>query len=118
MHTYRRICYRPPDNTILIRRFFLYQVTLFLGLPIDDMLDSFLKKVDPEIASIFIGGTDSDYLSIAFYEGSRYLGKYAGELTTLDDLELLQGNIHSLLAKLLPDFPASKPSIKLVALSL
>ena len=100
----------------MIRRFFLYQTILFFGLPIDSTLDSLIKKIDPEISSIFIGGIDSPYLSIIEHQGERFIGKYAGEIALLDELELLQTNIFSLLDKIFPEFSViDRPSLQLIA---
>ncbi len=76
---------------------------LFLGFPINESFSSALERNKPEYISLFIGSGDT-YLNEVHFEGSRYLGKYIENETSLGQLELLEANIFSLLKKLVADY--------------
>ena len=93
----------------------MYQVTLFLGFPVDPPFASSLAALDPATVGLFIDDKEQNYLCSLDFEGKRYLGKYAGDLSTLTDLELLQNNIYSLLNRLVPASPCRSIPLSLLA---
>lgn len=79
-----------------------FNAHLFLGFPIDDVLARKLNNVSPAVLNSFIS-EDSNYLKDIEIDGIRYLGKFVETYTKLRDLELLEANIYSLLAKIEPN---------------
>jgi hypothetical protein len=93
----------------------MFQVTLFLGAPIEGDLASALQRLDPVAASMFIGEGAGDYLTYATVNGMRYIGKFAGDSAGLAALDLLQNHIRSLLAKVVSDPALCRPPLTLIA---
>lgn len=85
--------------------FFVHDVALFLGFPIDSSFASAMKKLDPKILDFFFHSSSGDYLLEVSHEGTPYLGKYVEELCSVSEITLLQSNIYSILKKLLPSYP-------------
>lgn len=90
-----------------------YDLQLFLGLPVTAKLEAELQKANPNIKKIFICN-QGDYLHQVTYQGTSYLGKQAGAMTSLQELELLQANIWSLLDKVLPKQTDRLPQLMLI----
>lgn len=82
----------------------MYSVALFLGFPLDQLLAEELKSVDSQLASLFIGRNDNSCLQEITYNGVRYLGKFAGEISDPDSLKLLEANIYSILKRIVPHY--------------
>lgn len=77
-------------------------LALFLGLPITAPIEDALATINPELRHLFISDHPESYLKEVTFEGGLYLGKVLGEKVTLDELQLLEQNILSILNKLLP----------------
>lgn len=89
------------------------ELQLFFGFPVDDIFKSSLKKLDPQLTSLFINN-NSDYLHEIVYEKRQYLGKFIGKTSTPNNLELLQKNIYSIAKKLAPSYNfISNPAVLL-----
>lgn len=80
----------------------MLDVSLFLGFPVDP---SYIAQVNSQILELFLRSRNDEYLHEVFHEGIRYFGKFAGQVSNVADLGLLQKNIYSLLKKLSPDYP-------------
>lgn len=93
----------------------MFQVTLFLGAPIEGGLAAALQRLDPAAAAMFIGEGAGHYLTYASLNGLRYIGKFAGDSADLTALDLLQNHIHSLLAKVVPDPALCRLPLTLIA---
>lgn len=87
---------------------------LFLGFPIDTSFSLSLKKVSPEIRSLFI---QEDYLQEICYKNVSYLGKQIGQKTDLTALDLTQNHILSLLRKLVPNYPYDTKNLLLFVIN-
>ena len=92
----------------------MYSLELFFGFPIEQDLERLLRKSTPQILRIFIDNK-SEYLHELIHEEKRYLGKFLGEMATIDDLELIQSNIYSIVKRIAGecDF-SSHPAVVLV----
>lgn len=87
----------------------MYEVSLFLGFPVDKEVENLLKKNDQQLLALFIDNK-GEHLHDAIYNHRRYLGKNAGQVSDLETLSLLETHIYSLLTKLIPDYDfQSKP---------
>lgn len=82
----------------------MYQSDFFLGLPITSFLSKGLDLVDPARLAFFIQKNNDTYLQELYHEETPYLGKYAGKMSDLVSLQLLQNNIYSLLRQIIPDY--------------
>lgn len=82
----------------------MLEVSLFLGFPLDVSYEKTLHKMSPEQRQFFVG-CENSYLKEVLFEDVWYLGKFAGSLTTLTDLHLLEKNIYSILNKITPHYP-------------
>ena len=81
----------------------MFTVKLFLGVPVDHSLASFLEKMNPHLREVFINEGEY-YLNDVIYRGERYLGKFADQMPDIQSLELLEKNIYSLLLKVAPGY--------------
>lgn len=90
----------------------MFSVELFLGFPLDSSFISALGKLDPREVGVFIRDGDQ-YLQEVTYREQRYLGKYVGEMSSIESLELIESNVFSLLKKLIPDYPYKEVSLSL-----
>ncbi len=90
----------------------MYSAKLFLGLPINDELTADLDKIDPKIRALFIKEEDN-YLQEIIFENTRFLGKGIYEAIELNELEMLEINIYSLLKKLVPHYSFEKSPLVL-----
>lgn len=79
-------------------------VSLFLGFFISPSYEQLLQSVAPEKRGLFIG-KEQRYLQEVEFEGRRYLGKFAGCLNEVSQLNLLEQNVLSILTKMIPDYP-------------
>jgi hypothetical protein len=94
----------------------MYEAGLFLGFLVTEEYESVLKSADPKVLAYFIHN-DGPYLQEITQENQKYLGKSIGGKIVLEELELLQENIYSLLKKLEPNYPYSQPLVILPLLS-
>lgn len=85
---------------------------LYLGCPLNDHYETLLSKLDPSLRNLFINSSD-EYLQEITFRNKRFLGKTVGAKVTLDQLRLLEVNIHSLLAKLFPHHSSHAHPLKL-----
>lgn len=90
-------------------------VSLFLGFPIDAFYAAAFEKIDPQVLKLFIGTGEQCYLNEVTFEGIRYVGKFAGDLCSIPDLELLEKNIYSILNKIVPHHPSEGVPLVLFA---
>lgn len=81
----------------------MFSVSLFLGFPVNTTYSAALAEIDPLIIKMFISDSEESYLNEVIFEGTRYFGKYVGEVAVVSELELLQQNIYSILNKLIPN---------------
>lgn len=93
----------------------MFSFRLFFGLPLDPQFSSALEKVNPQQLACFIREGD-EYLQKINHEGVGYLGRFVGKSTSLTELELLEGNIISLLKRLVPDHSYEGVSLVLISL--
>jgi hypothetical protein len=93
--------------------FHMFDPQLFLGFQLDAAFSDSLKAVEPGRRGLFIQESPS-YLQEASYQGSPWLGKFAGEISSLEDLFLLEKNVFTLLMKLVPDYPFENVHLALV----
>ena len=77
-------------------------VKLFLGYPLTEPLKNELDK--SRLVDMFVND-EGLYLQRIMHEELFFLGKELGPSTDLAKLQLLQTNIYSLLAKILPEYP-------------
>lgn len=84
----------------------MYDLDLFLGFLVDANLDSLLKNINPNVGKFFINNS-SDYLHEISYKSRRYIGKFIGEMSSLEDLDLCYANMESIFRKLIPDYALS-----------
>lgn len=75
---------------------------LFLGYPLNQKFLDDLAKIPPKKVSIFINDNTA-YLQRTFHKNKHFLGKKLGNSVTLEEISLLEKNIHSLVKSLLPD---------------
>jgi len=90
----------------------MLELTLFLGFPIDT--ETF-DALNPSLKGAYLKEGEA-YLSPISHKKTLYLGKWAGSSAELGRLQLLQENIQSLLAKLMPDRPAGQFPLQLIAI--
>lgn len=81
----------------------MFSVSLFIGFPVSPSYSEALAEIDPQIIKMFISDHEDSYLNEVAFEGTRYLGKYAGEAPSVSELEMLQKNIYSILNKMIPN---------------
>lgn len=92
-----------------------YKVKLFLGFPVDSACELLLAGLDSDIFKIYLNNEEESALTEVIYRGTRYLGKYADEPAPIEDISLLQGNIYSILKKLIPTYPCDTVPLLLFA---
>ncbi len=90
----------------------MFDSFLFLGIRVDDALDQALADVNPHLLDHLVKN-GSDYLHETTLENQRYIGKNLGRISEIENLDLLEANIYSLLKKLLPDYPFEPTSLVL-----
>ena len=95
----------------------LFGAALFLGFPVDDSFAKTLETVDAQLAALFIRKDASDYLQEVIYRNVRYFGKFAGEISDIVQLRLLEANIYSLLKKIVPHYQSEKIPLLLFPVS-
>ena len=81
----------------------MFDLKLFLGFCIDDIFQHELKKTNPYLISLLIG--KEEYLEQISSNGKCYLGKYLAAFPTVDQLEISEKHLLSLLLKLVPQYP-------------
>lgn len=86
----------------------MHDLQLFLGIAIDQEIKLHLEKVSPFLKNALIQD-NSDYLHEIEVDTVTYLGKKIGKLVYLHQLEMSEKNVRSLLQKLLPEYPQTKP---------
>ncbi len=82
----------------------MYEVELFLGLPLEAELLEALEKIEPDFKDLFIKLDSDIYLEKVTFESVNYLGKKTKRLENTTSLKQLEINIYSLLKRLLPHF--------------
>jgi len=82
---------------------------LFLGFPVDPVFKNELKKANAHLVAAFIQGEgdqeNGDYLCEVMHQGMQFFGKFLGKIAELQQIELLEMHIYSVLKKLVPNFP-------------
>lgn len=94
----------------------VFDVTLFLGFPVDVAYAKALASANPQLLQLFLSAGHSDYLTEVVHGGLRYIGKSSGEMSSIAQIELLQNNIYSLLRKLTPQYPFTQVPLTLLAI--
>lgn len=82
----------------------MFKTQIFLGFPVDKLYAAELDKVNPNLFSQYVNESD-DFLNEIVYKEIRYFGKNLGKIVTLQQLELFEKNIYSILTKLVPNYP-------------
>jgi hypothetical protein len=95
--------------------FFVFDVSLFLGMPLNEFYIKSLDQLDIEIKKIFISDQKHPYLQQIKIENTHYIGKFLGALSSVAEIELLEKNIYSILKKMIPNH--SHEEIPLVLLA-
>ncbi len=85
----------------------MYDLKLFLGIAADVELEKALSKINPHLLSLYMSG--GNYLSAVSLKEQRYFGKPAPLSSSVNQLENLETHLLSLLRKLVPEYPLSKP---------
>lgn len=88
---------------------------LFLGYPLTESLNLELAKVDERLIDMFLVGT-GPYLKRIEYRGENFLGKEVGQSADFNKIKLLETNIYSILAKILPAYPFKEEPLVLLPL--
>lgn len=85
---------------------------LFFGVELDSNLEKLLQKANPYAVKMFLGG-DEEYLQEKLCGPRRFLGKsIQGAALPVEQLELLEANIQSLIRNLLADTTLTlKPAV-------
>lgn len=87
--------------------------TLFIGFLLDPLFEKELKKVLPDIKSLYIK-EDEEGLQEKIMGSSCYLGKNVGEIFDLNQIETIEAHLLSYLKKLVPEEHYSYGEIKFV----
>jgi hypothetical protein len=85
---------------------YILDLQLFFGFQVDVSFEDALNKANSHTVKLFINN-NSQYLHEVFHEGKRYIGKFVGQASDPQALELLQANIFSIAKKLTPDYDFS-----------
>jgi 5-methylcytosine-specific restriction endonuclease McrA len=94
----------------------LLDIQLFLGFAVDDLFQQKLDLVNAHLKEYFIKA-ESDYLHPLSHQGKSFLGKFVGVSEQLDNLKLLEQNIHSIAQKLVPGYNFEHNPLVLIAAS-
>lgn len=81
----------------------MFDLKLFLGFPIDPLFEEYLHPSSTPMVKLLMSG--GDYLSPLDHGSKRYLGKFPSSCPTIEELELLEGNVISLIKKIAPRYP-------------
>lgn len=92
----------------------MQHTSLFLGFHIAKDYDLLLKKVRPELLSLYIKEGEGMWLQEISHQGHRYLGKTVGDLVDVDQLNLQESNIISFLKKIVPTYPYETHPLMLI----
>ena len=95
----------------------MFDAALFLGFPVDMAYLKAIEAVDPNLKAYFLNCQNGDYLCEVNHEGIRYLGKFAGQISNISDLGLLQNHIYSILRRVAPHYPYETIPLVLFSLS-
>ena len=94
---------------------YFLDLQLFFGFHVDASFEDALSEANPHAIQLFINNNSSDYLHEVLHEEKRYIGKFAGEMSSPQALELLQANIYSITKKLIPNYNFNlNPAVLLV----
>lgn len=89
---------------------------LFFGLPLFDPYLHQLNELPAPLRDAFIQSQSNDYLQQIESEGIVYVGKFTNEPLELASLDSLEVHIHSILKKLIPDYPFEQHPLILLAI--
>lgn len=81
----------------------MLDLKLFLGFQLNPTLTEHLSRAPLHLVQLFTTG--GDFLCTLEQENKRYLGKFPSPSPSLEDLELLEAHVVSLLKKLAPRYP-------------
>jgi hypothetical protein len=105
------------DKILLYRGIFVFDVLLFLGLPVDPSFQKMLENIDSRMLKIYISDSEESYLKQVSFEGKKYIGKFAGPIANVAELPSLENNIWSILSKLFPEDSLKRVSLSILAVS-
>lgn len=89
----------------------MFEAVLFLGIPVDEKLQSHIDKANPNAVKLFVNN-ESDYLHEVDNGSTRYVGKVLETVTNVSSLELVEANVLSLLRRLLGEtWSSSEPMV-------
>lgn len=81
----------------------MFDPFLFLGLPKNDLLNKHLQSAHPPLVAYLTSG--GDYLEEIVFNERLFLGKKSPLPLSIEELQLLEANVLSLLKKLAPQYP-------------
>lgn len=87
---------------------------LFIGYPLDRDLEAALFDLSEE--SQFFVGENPIYLQEGSFQGHSYLGKKLSPFQYLENINLVEENIYSLLNRLFPNYPFQPAALQLFPL--
>ncbi len=93
----------------------IYSTQLFLGVAINRELEESLNEMNPLLKALMVQNNDS-YLSEIEWQDQKFLGKFAGKISSVQNLDLLKGNVLSLFKRFLTSFPISDEALLLIAI--
>ena len=93
----------------------IFSTQIFVGVPVSSGINEFLNSVDPLLKDLLIQSNDT-YLREIEYQDQKYLGKFAGTVSSIQSVELLKDNVLSLLKKLFITLPLEEKDVFIVAL--
>lgn len=91
------------------------RTVLFLGYPLTDSLQREFIKVDERLLEMFLSGV-APYLQRIDYHEAVFIGKEIGQAADFNKIKLLEANIYSMLAKIVPGYPFKETSLFLLPL--
>lgn len=90
---------------------------LFLGFPLTESLMNKIQGLDPRAFDMYVN-EKGPYLKKIEYGNQSFLGKSVGSSADIAKIKLLEANIFSILAKILPDYPFKNDPLLLFATTL
>ncbi|CRX37799.1 hypothetical protein [Estrella lausannensis] len=91
------------------------RTVLFLGYPLTDSLQREFTKVDQRLLEMFLSGV-APYLQRIEYRGEVFVGKEVGQAADFNKIKLLEANIYSMLAKIIPSYSFKEIPLSLLPL--
>lgn len=90
-------------------------IPLFFGLILDDALKNQIAEANIHLEALFLHDETGRYLQEFVHENTQYAGKWIGSATDVQELELLENHIYSIMKKVTGRIDPSRYPLKLVA---